>query len=127
VRPGQRVKARVTLRRARGGILHRSYRLRIPRHNGRGIQPLELAGVGVDNTDDSLIADIVLEVSGGPDVGREGPRSLRALAAQVRRIARYDGVSLRTGKSHTRGFRDPRLRISGVAHTVVRVVQRAKR
>src|ERR687889_2751666 len=32
VRAGQRVRARVTLRRVRGGIIRRSYRMRIPGH-----------------------------------------------------------------------------------------------
>jgi hypothetical protein len=125
VRPGQTVRVRATLQVARGGIVRRAYRMRLPAGLRRGVQPLILTGVDVDSTDAALLADIVAAVSGA-DFGESGPRSLNALAAQVRRIARYDGVTLHVGPRHVHAFRDPALRISGVAHAVVRVVSRAR-
>jgi hypothetical protein len=127
VRPGQTVRVRATLQVARGGVVRRTYRLRLPAHLRRGALPLTLTGVDVDSTDAALLADIVAAVSGS-DFGSPGPRSLAALAAQVRGIARYDGVTLRIGHRHVHAFRDPQLRISGVARAVVRVRQpRSKR
>jgi len=124
VRPGQRVRARVTLRRVRGGILRRSYRMRVPPGLGRGVRHLQFSGTDVDFADDGLLGAIIISDEGGEGGGDAGPPDLRALASRIRSIHRYDGVRVRAGGSRTRAFRDDELRISGRASTSVRVVRR---
>lgn len=121
IRPGHTIRVRVTLQRLRGSQLRRIYRVHIPAGVGHGRRTLALTGRGVDTSDDSLGATIVIG-GGGNDFGDSGPRSLPALAAQVRRIARYDGVSLRLGGVRVHAFRPADMRISGEASTTVRVV-----
>ena len=122
VRAGQKVRARVTLRRVRGGTIRRSYRMRIPSGLRRGARTLRFTGADVDIADDGLLGAIILD--GADDgAGDEGPRNLRALAKRIRSIRRYDGVRVRTGFGRVRAFRDRDLRISGRAATRVRVVR----
>jgi len=125
VHPGQKVRARVTLRRVRGGILHRSYRMRVPRTLRHGWRTLRFTGVDADVAEDGLLGDIIIgdEVDGAGDAG---PRNLKALAAKIRRKHRFDGVKVRAAGRRVPVFRDRRLRISGRAATTVRVVK-AKR
>jgi hypothetical protein len=122
VRPGQKVRARVTLRRVRGGTLRRSYRMRIPGSLRRGVRTLRFTGTDVDVADDGLLGAIILD---GLDdgAGNAGPRNLRALAKRIRALRRYDGVRVRTGSGRMRAFRDRDLRISGRASARVRVVR----
>jgi hypothetical protein len=122
VRPGQRVRARVTLLRVRGGQFTRSYRVRIPSYLGRGVHALRFSGADVDVADDGLLGAIV--ISGGDDsAGSEGPGSLSALAKRIESISRYDGVKLSANGSRMRAFRDRTLRISGRATAYVRVTR----
>ena len=122
VRAGQKVRARVTLRRVRGGTIRRTYRMRIPSGLRRGARTLSFTGADVDVADDGLLGAIILD--GADDgAGDEGPRNLRALAKRIRSIRRYDGVRVRTGYGRVRAFRDRDLRISGRASTRVRVVR----
>jgi hypothetical protein len=130
VRAGRRVRARVTLRRVRGGILHRSYRLRIPGNLRHGMRSLHFTGVDADVAEDGLLGDIIIgDESDG--AGDPGPPDLRALAAKIRRKHRFDGVKVRAGGRRVGAFRDAKLRISGRATAEVRVVktkrQRSKR
>ena len=76
VRPGQRVRARVTLRRVRGGTFERTYAMRIPRGLGRGARTLRFSGTDADVADDGLLGAIII---GGFDdgAGDPGPRNLR--------------------------------------------------
>ena len=123
VRAGQKVRARVTLRRVRGGTFRRSYRMQIPGGMRRGVRTLRFTGTDVDIADDGLLGAIIFD--GADDgAGDPGPRNLRALAKRIRAIRRYDGVRVRTGAGRKRAFRDPRLRISGRATATVRVVRR---
>jgi len=123
VRPGQKVRARVTMRRVRGGIVERSYRMRIPRGLQRGARTLRFSGTDVDVADDGLLGAILID---GLDdgAGDPGPRNLRALAERIRSLHRHDGVHVRAGGDRVRAFRDRDLRISGRATTRVRVVRR---
>jgi hypothetical protein len=122
VRPGQKVRARVTLRRVRGGVIRRSYRTTIPRGIGRGGRTLKFTGTDVDVADDGLLGAIIIDgIDDG--AGDPGPRNLRELAESIRRLQRWDGVKVRAGSSRTRAFRDRELRISGRAATRVRVVR----
>jgi hypothetical protein len=128
VRPGRTVRVRATLRRVRGGIIHRAYRVRIPGFLGRGEHALRFTGADADVAEDGLLGAIVIGADGSGSSGSPGPRSLQALARRIRSIARYDGVHLHVGGAGLRGFRDPALRISGSATGHVRVVrQRSKR
>ncbi len=123
VRPGQKVRARVTMRRVRGGTIRRSYRMRIPTGLRRGVRTLRFTGADVDVADDGLLGAIIID--GADDgAGDAGPRNLRALANRIRSLRRYDGVRVRTGSGSARAFRDRDLRISGRAATRVRVVRR---
>ena len=122
VRAGQRVRARVTLRRVRGGIVRRSYRMRSPRDLHRGKRALRFTGTDVDVADDGLLGAIIIDgIDDG--AGDPGPRNLRALAKGIRRLERYDGVRVNAGGGRHRAFRDPELRISGRATARVRVVR----
>ena len=122
VRPGQEVRARVTLRRVRGGTLRRSYRMRIPGDLRRGRRSLRFPGADIDTADDGLLGAIIIDgIDDG--AGDPGPRNLRALARSIRNLERYDGVRVSAGDSGSRAFRDRDLRISGRAGTRVRVVR----
>ena len=118
VRPGRTVRAKVTLRRVRGGLIRRSYRMRIPRGLRHGEQTLRFTGTDVDVADDGLLGGIIIDgIDDG--AGDPGPRNLRALAKGIRGLQRWDGVRVGHGE---RAFRDAEVRISGRATTRVRVV-----
>ena len=126
VRPGQKVRARVTLRRVRGGTIKRSYRMRIPRGMRRGARTLRFTGADADVADDGLLGAIIIDgVDDG--AGDPGPRNLRALASRIRSVRRYDGVRVRGGGERGHAFRDADLRISGRAAARVRVVAASPR
>jgi len=104
----------------RGGIIRRSYRMRIPRGLRRGERTMRFTGTDVDVADDGLLGAIIIDgIEDG--AGDPGPRNLRALASGIRRLARYDGVRVSTGGGRHRAFRDRDLRISGRATVPVRV------
>jgi len=126
VHRGRRVRARLDLQVVRGPRITRSFRLRIPRSLAPGRRRFAFAGRDVDDPDSDLFGALLdtITLGGedkGPDPGDPGPPSLDALAASVRAIERYDGVTLRTGRAITRAYRDPDIRISGRASRVVRV------
>jgi hypothetical protein len=61
--------------------------------------------------------------------GDPGPPSVEKLATAIRRLARYDGLRIRSGGSRgeqggARAYRAPDIRIAGSAATRVRVVGR---
>jgi len=123
VHPGQRVKARVRLRRVRGGVFTRTYRLRIPSGLRRGVRALHFAGVDADVAEDGLLGAIIIgDVADGS--GDPGPRNLHALARQIDRKRRWDGVHMYAGGERLRAFRDRALRISGRATARVKVLRR---
>ena len=124
VRPGQKVRARVTMRRVRGGIVRRSYRVRIPGGMRRGMRSLRFTGADADVADDGLLGSIIITDEMEDGAGDPGPRNLRRLAARIESIRRYDGVRVRAGGTRVRAFRDPELRISGRATATTRVVRR---
>jgi hypothetical protein len=124
VRPGQRVRARVELRRVRGGTFARNYTFKIPSDARAGSQRVRFVGTDVDEGDSGFTTIIL----GGDDErtegGDPGPATLRELASEVKSTARYDGVSVRVGRARGQAFRDDAFRISGQAETSVRVVRR---
>ena len=121
VRAGHTARVRLTLQEVRGSTIERSYRIRIPAGLHRGRHALRLTGRDVDGGDDSFATTIIIGDIGS-DFGSRGPRSLSALADEVRGISRYDGVTLHIGGDRRQAFRDVDLRISGAARTTVRVV-----
>jgi hypothetical protein len=125
VRPGQRVRARVSLQRVRGDRLTRNYTLRIPSDIGRGTRRLRFVGQDADQGADAfttiLLSDEDEEENEGGD---PGPATLDELAEAVRGNGRYDGVTLRVGRERAPAFRDQAFRISGQAETTVRVARR---
>ena len=123
VRPGQRVRARVRLRRVRGGTFERTYAMRIPSGLRRGARTLHFSGTDADVADDGLLGAIIID--GFDDgAGDPGPANLRKLAARIRSVRRYDGVRVRAGGGTSHAFRDADIRISGRASARVRVVPR---
>jgi hypothetical protein len=119
VRPGRRVRLRVTLQRIRGRAIHRSYRVRIPGALKRGRHVLKLRGFETESPDDAL-----LELLLGDDLGEEpshGPARLSALIRSIEDLGRWDGVRLRVGSHARRAFRDRDLVIAGRAQTTIRV------
>ncbi len=121
VRAGRTVKARVTLRRVRGSIFKRTYRLKIPRGLRAGQRTIRFAGTDADVADDGLLGAIIID---GLDdgAGDPGPKNLEALAKRIRSTERFDGVRMLAGGDVSRAFRDDDVRISGRASATVRVV-----
>jgi hypothetical protein len=124
VRAGRRIHVKLTLQKVRGPELTRTYTVKIPANARKGRLRLQFIGHDVDSGDSGLATIIIGEDDPQDTGGDAGPRTLKALARQVARIARYDGVTLRIGRSSTRAFRDDALRISGHAEATVRATQR---
>jgi hypothetical protein len=124
VRAGERVRLRVRLHLLRGPTVTRTYALRIPRDLRPGRRVLRLVGQDADTGDGSYLYDLLDEGDGvDATAGHRGAMDLAAVARQVARISRYDGVTLEAGGVRRRGFRDPRLRLSGTAQVALRVVR----
>jgi hypothetical protein len=128
VRPGRRVRARLSLQVVRGPRITRRFRLRIPSGVRPGMRRLTLVGTDIDDPDAELFGNLVETITiGGEDeqasAGDPGAGSLAELFARVRSIGRYDGVRVRIGGRRGPAYRDPELRISGRATTKVRVVE----
>ena len=131
VRPGRRVRAKLHLQVVRGPRITRTVRLRIPSGLRRGQRELTFVGRDVDDPDSDLFGALVDTIIIGGDEeedssGREGARTLDGLARRIKDLQRYDGVRLRAGSIRARAYRDPDLRISGRASTVVRVVRKRR-
>jgi hypothetical protein len=137
VRQGSTVRLRVTLRRVRGAVVHRTIAVRVPRHQRAGSYDLTLTGTPSDTVDAGQTGDVdvdlsdVLDVSG--DTASDPPTSLAELAERIAAIHRYDGVTASFRRPGTDGgddgpperetYRDPDLRISGSVSARVRVVR----
>ena len=124
VKPGRRVKLKVTMQRVRGGTFTRRYRVRIPRGLKPGRKVLRLDGFREGAPDEDLLA--ILFGSGAPAEAR-GPTNLTELIAAISALGRWDGVELRLGRAEKRAFRENDLVITGRAKTVVKVVGKRER
>jgi hypothetical protein len=124
VRPGQRVRARVSLQRVRGDRLTRTYPLRIPGSLRSGNQRLRFVGTDADQGESAFTTILLGDEEEENEGGDPGPSTLEELAESVRATQRWDGVTLRIGRSRTKAFRDDDLRLSGQAETTVRVSRR---
>jgi hypothetical protein len=124
VRPGRMVRARVTLRKVRGGTIVRRYPIRIPSGMGAGVRSVTFSGTDADVADDGLLGAIIISDEEDDGAGNEGPETVRTLASRIRSIHRFDGVRVRGGFGRQHAFRDDELRISGRASATFRVVGR---
>jgi hypothetical protein len=124
LRPGQVAKVKLTLQQVRGDRFTRTYRVRIPRNAPAGRTRLEFVGQDVDQGDSGLIS-IILSNGGDANPGGDpGPRTVHALAKEIARIHRFDGVTLRFGHGQrAHAFRDAGFRISGQASVAVRILR----
>ncbi len=121
VRPGQRVRLRVTMQRIRGGNLTKTYRVRIPGGLKPGVRTLKLNGFEEPAFDEDLL-ELLLGVEEGlvPDA----PARLNDLIDAIEALGRWDGIELRLAGAESRAFRDEDLVITGRARTRVRIVKR---
>ena len=135
VRPGQRVPVKVRVRMTRGPVRTLRVRLAVPPNIKPGRQSIRLVGTPADTIDtleggfgNEILIDL-LEGGGAPG-GDLGPRSLDALAKQVAKLSRFDGVraAFPTGARRRAklvpAFTDPTLRISGSTELKLRVADR---
>jgi hypothetical protein len=127
VRPGQRVRARVSLQVVHGPKLTRTYSVRLPSGLNRGSRRLTFVGTDADAGDAAFGQEItlILDDSEGEESpgGDPGPTSVSELADSITALSRYDGVGLRNGEDTVPAFRDEELRLSGRVRTRVRVVR----
>ena len=135
VRPGQTVRARLTVQRRRGPKQRIVVPLKMPRDLERGSSRIFLRGVDTDFSEDSFIEELILEFEGEgeeDDESRsddesaldEGPQSLAQVREAVLGLERFDGVSLFVDSTRGEGepaFRDPDLRYAGRVSDRVRV------
>jgi hypothetical protein len=127
VHRGGGAKLTLNLQRVYGKREQRTIDVHIPAGAPLGERDLTLSGTGADGSGDSGTDILDLGGTGSSDGTDAGPKSVSALAEQIGKIHRYDGVrlSLRppgsTGGKKTAAYRDPSLRISGTAHARVTV------
>ena len=122
VRPGQRVRLRVTMQRVRDGNLTRTYRVRIPGGVKPGRRTLKLIGFQQSSPDEAL-----LELLLGDGEGEEptnGPARLGDLIDGIESLGRWDGVRIGVQGHKKRAFKDDDLVITGRAQVRVRVAKR---
>ncbi|HET8756866.1 MAG TPA: hypothetical protein VFM58_12675 [Solirubrobacteraceae bacterium] len=122
VRPGQRVRLRVTMQRVRDGNLKRTYRVRIPRRVKPGRRKLKLIGFKQSSPDEALLELLLGDESG--DEPSNGPARLSDLIDGIESLGRWDGVRIGIKGHKKRAFKDGDLVITGRAQTRVRVVRR---
>ena len=127
VAAGDVVPVSLRLRVTRGPLRTMRFRLPVPRHLKPGTHAIRLAGTAEDSLEtleggEEIIIELVEDVEDEPGAGL-GPRSMKALAAKVAALSRFDGVRARFGSGRrskpVRVFRHPELRISG--KTVLRL------
>jgi hypothetical protein len=123
---GQRVRATLTLQHVGGRLERRTVRLRLPSDLRPGRRRVVLTGTDTD-LDAGITSEIIdLDFDLGSSGGDLGAPNVRALAAQIEGVARYDGVSARPPGRGSEDFgepsyRDPELRISGRARATIRI------
>ena len=96
------------------------FKLRIPSTLKPGLREIVLRGANPDGADD-LFGELVITLGGDEEEGEPGgPRNLKTLVREMRKIQRYDGITL--GKRRgPRVYRDDDLRIGGRAKATVLV------
>jgi hypothetical protein len=126
VRPGQRVPLRVRLLRRGGGMLTRTYTVRIPRDAKPGRRSLVLIGPdrGAGTESGGSLLDVLLGDLLGTTGSRHAPATPQELAGEILALQTFDGVTLRMGDALAPAFRDRDLVVSGRVKTRVRVARR---
>jgi hypothetical protein len=142
VRRGHDVRLRVTMRRVRGAQFQRTLKVHVPSYQATGHFDLTLQGPEADrpgtSNDTTDVLGSLLTLFGGLGGDEVLPTGLDDLADQVAAIHRYDGVSasfLAPGADPTDAdappqrpvYRDPELRVSGIASLPIAVVSDRKR
>ena len=123
VRRGQRVTARMKIRRVRGARTETiRFKVRIPSHVKPGRRKVSFRGSDPDSLDDDLFGTLTIELGDEEEEEDLGPQSLKALVAEIRKLDRYDGIRMSLG-GRRRAYEHPTLRIGGRASTTVRVVR----
>ena len=130
-RAGRRVRARLTLVHVGGRVERRTVRLRLPSDLRPGRRRVVFTGTDVD-AEAGFDAELLeLDFDLGSDGGDLGAPDVRALAAQIAGLERYDGVFAgRPGRDPDESdpgepaYRDPRLRISGRTEAQIRIRRR---
>jgi hypothetical protein len=98
VHRGQTVAVRVLLRLPRGGSLHKTIKVKVPRHERTGRRDIVLTGTPADVTGpapstNNITLDLGLSDETGSGEFDPGPASIRALRSEVRSIHRMTGVN----------------------------------
>ena len=122
---------RATLRRPRGPQLTKTFRIHVSRGLRAGPKEIVVHGTASDTSGASSDGDLALILGfsqdGSSSSDSAGPRSIKALAAAISGVHRYDGVTAdfrgRGTESRKRIFRDPTLRVSGTRRLDVMVVR----
>jgi hypothetical protein len=125
VRPGQRVTARMRVRRVRGATETISFPVRIPKGIGSGERRVAFRGSDPDTGDEDLFGTLTIDL-GDPEEEEDsvdaGPRNLNELVAEIRKLDTYDGIRVSL-KGSRRAYEHPTLRVGGRAETTVTVVR----
>lgn len=129
VRRGRTARIRLTARKVRGGTVHRTVRVRIPRSLRRGPHELVLTGRPADPGGGLDELGEVLELTLGDEEPDDdpGPTTVGELADRFRGLHRYDGITARfvtpSGRRtpSRRVVEDPQLRFSGTARVLLNV------
>jgi hypothetical protein len=119
VRPGQKIRVRVGLRRMHGPRIVRRYTVRIPRDVRPGRRKLTLSSGDDGSSQEEFFQEILGDGSAG-----SGPSSLSELIDLIRSVQRFDGVTGRIDGERFQAFKDADLLVSGRASTTVRVAKR---
>jgi hypothetical protein len=121
VRRGQKVTARMRVRRVRGATETITFPVRIPGNLGTGERRVTFRGSDPDTGDEDLFGTLTIDL-GEPEEEEdtEGPQNLGELVSEIRKTDRYDGVRVSL-KGSRRAFEHPRLRVAGKAETTVTV------
>jgi hypothetical protein len=126
VRPGKKLRLRLRVRLLRGPLRTIRVKTRVPRDVPTGPQTLRVVGTGLDGEGfgidgEEFFFDLF---GGGALTAAQSPRQVRSRFA---RLARWDGVSARVGRTEWRLFRSARLRIDGRGSLDVRIVGKHRR
>lgn len=133
VRRGSRMPVVVTARGVDGVLRRIRFGIRVPRSLRPRVYELRLAGSGPDLGGDELVIELEDLFGAGDeeDAGDPGATSVKALAAQIEGLERYDGIGagfVPSGRNRAvegveRAFRHDDLRFAGRARARFRVVR----
>lgn len=118
-RPGQRIRARLTVQLVRGPTRRISFTMRAPRVVGERL--VTLRGTEADSADEDLFGGLTIDLSEPEeDADTTGPTTLDELAEAVGSLHVDDGI--RFGGREV--YRDEDLRIGGRASALIRISRR---